>query len=337
MKKLLLLPLLLLACRDRDPEPARLLSMAFYQLPAVIEGEKVSISLSEDLLWTAVPFTYQSSGQGSFRVNGTSIKSGDLLDLTGIQTLDFYEGETRLKTYTLEKTSVYEKYGMGKFLSKGNSLNRSYSYYFDQFGTGIYQYINCGPTVTTMALRWSDSTYREFPEYARNQIRSEGGWWYTNDIFSFLQQRGVTPGYIPIPTSYSVDQYTLRLKEALDQGYLAVLCLDMHYVRQNPNPDQKTNRFYSADAPGWGHFMLVKGYREVDGKVWLELHDPYSIGMTYTDGKLKGENRYYSPEELKKATDIWWPYFIAVPQKGKGLRTTSTFTPPPQKGRGFFR
>jgi hypothetical protein len=337
MKKLLFLALIVIACKDRDVEPARLLSMEFYSIPAVIQDKTITVTLTEDQLWSAVPLTYQNSGKGYFKINNQRVTSGEFIDLAVLETLDFYEGDKLLITYTLDKRSIYQNYGMGKLLQGRHSLNRSYTYYFDQYNTGIHQYINCGPTVTTMAMLWSDSSYKELPEYARSQIRAEGGWWFTSDIFSFLQDRGVTPGYIPLPQSYTDLEYTQRLKEVLDQGLLAILCLDMHYVRQNPNPEQRTNRFYTAAAPGWGHFILVKGYREVDDKVWLEINDPYSLGMQYENGKLKGENRFYSPEELKKATDIWWPYMIAVPQKGKGLRMKSTLIPPAQKGRGDFR
>jgi hypothetical protein len=337
MKKFLLLPLLLFACKDKDPEPARLLSLEFYAIPAVIQQQKVSITLQEDQMWNSVPLTYQSSGQGTFRIKDQLLRSGDLVDLRTVDALDFYDGDRLLSTYTLEKTSVYESYGMGKFLQSQKSLNRSYSYYFDQYNTGIHQYINCGPTVTAMAMHWGDSTYRELPEYVRGQIRPEGGWWYTSDIYAFLRQQGLTPNYVPLPKTYTEKMYTQRLMEVLDAGYLAVLCLDMHYIRKNATLEQKTNRFYDAAAPGWGHFLLVKGYRELDNAVWFEIHDPYSIGMHYADGKLKGENRFYSPAELKKATDIWWEYLITVPQKGRGLRQKSSVHPPPQKGRGFFK
>ncbi|MCD8538865.1 MAG: hypothetical protein LRY55_03190 [Leadbetterella sp.] len=74
--------------------------------------------------------------------------------------------------------------------------------------------------------------------------------------------------------------------------------------------------------------------------MWLEIHDPYSIGNQYTSGQLKGERRYYDPAEIKKATDVWWPYALIVPRKDSSVRArfrTDESRVPAQKGRGFFR
>ncbi|MGZ3767689.1 MAG: hypothetical protein ACXVA2_23700, partial [Mucilaginibacter sp.] len=54
-------------------------------------------------------------------------------------------------------------YGLGSTLTAEKSLNKTYDYYFDHFDGSQYQTVNCGPTVTTMAIKWADSTFLKKP------------------------------------------------------------------------------------------------------------------------------------------------------------------------------
>ena len=213
--------------------------------------------------------------------------------------------------WILTVKSEPEILGMGTQLNSSKSLNRTFDFYWDQKGTGTYSGINCGPTVTTMAAKWADSTYSLVPLDARNTIRSSGGWWYTNDIVNYLRLHNVNPQTIKLT------DIKTNIKNCIDRNYLVILCLDMFYVQINLDDNQQTNKFYETNNQGWGHFILVKGYREVDGEFYLETYDPFSWDKTFFLNKeLKGKNRYYLAKFIKEATDIWWPYAIVVPRKG---------------------
>jgi len=163
-----------------------------------------------------------------------------------------------------------------------------------------------------MIIKWGYPSFTGTPEQARSAILPNGGWWYTGDIVRYLGQHGINTVYAEL-MDISDREYADRLRDIIDKGYLAILCLDMFYVVKDADEDKRTNKFYTTNAKDWGHFVLVKGYKVVDGAVWLEVHDPYSIGQRYaSDNQYKGENRYYEAAELKKATDIWWPYTIAA-------------------------
>lgn len=304
------------------------------------DGLFITLKLGEDALPSALQVDFTATGQATAEIGGIPLTPGSTVDLSAFNEVVLKSADGRTRTYTLRKSSVFEEYGMGKIQEKSGSLNRNYSFYLDQYGTGTWQYINCGPTVVTMALRWSDSTFQRAVTDARATFHPEGGWWYTNDIYDYLRKFGVTPAYSSLAASLSVEEYQAKLARILDNGNLAIVCLDMYYVRENPVPMERTHRFYTAGSKDWGHFLLVKGYKVIDGKMWLEVHDPYSIDKKYTSGQLKGERRYYDPADIKTATDIWWPYAIVVPRKNSGTSArfrTEESRVPAQKGRGFFR
>lgn len=333
---------LVLSCKEKEIVPDTFLSFTVEGEAALINNEELSIALKlgENALWKSLKIDFTTTGNAVPEISGNLVLPGSTVDLSEVSQLTLKSADGSSRTYTLKKSSVFEEFGMGKIQDRYESLNRPYSFYLDQYGTGTHQYINCGPAVVTMALRWSDPAFHLSVTDARNTLRPEGGWWYTTDIYTYLRQFGVTAGYYPLPGSLSVAEYEAKIAEVIDNGYLAILCLDMYYVKENTVSPQRTNRFYAANSQGWGHFILVKGYRIIDGKMWLEIHDPYSIDNKYTDGQLKGDRRYYDPAEIKKATDVWWPYSMIVPRKDGSLNArfkTEESRVPPQKGRGSFR
>lgn len=338
MRKLLLplVSFIIISCDNStsNPEPEISLSQLLIDHQKMdLEADTLRPELGLYTLAHAVSFDFAIIEDGQLKANGTSIKPGDQIDIRGITHIEVFHKDKLVKKYPIKPSSVWKNYGLGTYQTQMKSLNKTYSYYLDQGGSGLYQYINCGPAVSTMSLLWKDSTYANTIEYARNTIRPLGGWWYTYDISMFLEERGLQTRYLSLQDP---SQYENTMISMLDQGIPFILCLDMYYTEQNPSPVERTHRFYNASSPDWGHFILVKGYKIIDDQLWLECHDPYTFGRTYPDSHLMGENRYYSSKELKKATDIWWPYLIALYKNTPSARFDFV-TPPPQKGRGFFK
>ena len=102
------------------------------------------------------------------------------------------------------------------------------------------------------------------------------------------------------------------LTDEIDNGNIVILCLDMYYISNEINNYWHINKFYTTKGDGWGHFILLKGYKIVDGKLLFEFYDPYSYGKKYSDNALKGIDRYYSDSDIDQATEIWWDYAIVV-------------------------
>ena len=182
-----------------------------------------------------------------------------------------------------------------------DTIARSYEWYFDQLIGG-----DCGPTAAVMAAKWVDSSFSRTAQEVRREITpgySTTEWWYTSDIESFFIKYGIDHSIRKGVTSES-------LKAQLDNGNIILLCMDTSFITRNYDSTSHFGRFY--DFAG-GHFLIVKGYMTgSDGKLYFEVYDPNSFGDTYSDGTLKGKDRYYLASELVSSAVNWWDYYFIV-------------------------
>ncbi|PKP28064.1 MAG: hypothetical protein CVU06_00115 [Bacteroidetes bacterium HGW-Bacteroidetes-22] len=215
-------------------------------------------------------------------------------------------------------TNKLERWGLGTTLQKEASNNKDYEWYLDQLNTGTYSDINCGPTSVTMAIKWFNQSSTLTPADARNTYWPNGGWWYTYDITNYLNNNGVYNGIIELDSIG-------MLREQIDRGNIAILCLDVFYIRFTDIPSYHVNKYYMTTNQGCGHFIVIKGYKVVDNKTYYEVYDPNSWGITYADFTLKGKDRYYLDEDLDIATNIWWNYAIIV--SGAPIKGMNTVDP----------
>lgn len=192
-------------------------------------------------------------------------------------------------------------WGLGTNQTEYISNNRSYNWYIDQGYTGEYSNNNCGPSCTTMALKWKNSNFTRTAEDARETYLENGNWWTTYDINNYFDLYNAKHNTINLNEN--------SLKKSLKQGNIAILCIDTTYLPYNANSEQRVGRFY--DYRG-GHFIVVKGYRIVDGKTYFESYDPNNWGVYYKNGQEKGKDRYYLASDLMKAGKANWNYAIIV-------------------------
>jgi hypothetical protein len=251
-------------------------------------------------------------------VNNAAVAGSAVIDLTGQPVLTVSSPDNvRHTSFTIVLQTELQYFGVGGIMQGGASLNKNYDFYYDQFDGSTFQAINCGPTVTTMALKWADSTFNKKPIDARNEILSSGGWWYTNHVQQYLTEHGINNAVD------TLSDVAALVKQAIDNGDALILCLDMFSVPLNNFDYQHTQKFYQTSAAGWGHFLFVKGYKQTSYHFFLEIYDPYSGGSRYNSiagSQLKGRDRYYISEDIKTATNIWWPYAIIVAPAGKSIR-----------------
>lgn len=206
-------------------------------------------------------------------------------------------------------------WGLGRFLKESVHLNRSYSWYIDQYETGEFNFENCGPSSTTMAAKWSNKNFNKSAEDARNAYRPEGGWWHTSDIDKYLSDNNIPHHFVTLGNNSSSTQDILL--EELDAGNIMILCVDMYHVSRSQEEEYRVDKFYNTNSTGWGHFIVVKGYQYVDSSLFFEIYDPYSMASSYLDNSLKGKNRYYRSNDIFSATSNWWNYAICVSEYGK--------------------
>lgn len=276
------------------------------------------VSRDVDMHQLAASFTL-SPGTNA-RMNNVAASSGSVTDFS--QPVDFTlvsaDSKNSLNFKVYLNTDLQYFGVLGHIVSE-NSLNRSYAFYMDQFDGSQYQGINCGPTVSTMAIKWADSTFTKTPADARARIPESGGWWYTSDIQFYLAQNNINSAVD------TLDNVAAVVKKSIDNGNLVIVCLDMFSVPLNEAVYQHVQKFYDTQSAGWGHFLLVKGYKQTDANFYLEIYDPYSNHNKYsviTNGQLKGQDRYYIDYSIKSATSVWWPYAIIVSPKGQTITSS---------------
>ncbi|QEC79592.1 hypothetical protein [Mucilaginibacter ginsenosidivorax] len=256
-----------------------------------------------------------ASGVNAF-IGSNTIKSGDVIDFSKTVTLTIKSTDNKQSVaYTILVVNELFYQGLGFHLDAEKTAEKNYDIYLDQFDSGPFSPINCGPTVITMAMRWSDSTFKLSPKDARQAIKPTGGWWTTADMEYYMRGTGIYNDTYPLTDIEST------ITQIIDNGDVGILCLDMFYVGLNTANEQHTNKFYNTDGKDWGHFLLVKGYKKVDSKFYLEVNDPYSRGDRYITpdamGQYKGKSRFYESSGIKQSADIWWPYILVIAPKGK--------------------
>ncbi|HZZ74924.1 MAG TPA: C39 family peptidase [Puia sp.] len=207
-------------------------------------------------------------------------------------------------------------WGLGHFINGYASDDRSYDWYIDQSTSGNFAGVNCGPASTTMAIKWADSNFTKTALDARMTYEVRGGWWYTSDVDLYLTNNQVAHAVIAL--SDHADSTATIIKQQLMNQHIIILCLDMDLVRSAANISYHTDKFYTT-TPGWGHFIVLKGYKITDGELFFEAYDPYSFGLKNGDNTLKGMNRYYRFEDLAAACLPWWNYAFVIAKKGSTL------------------
>jgi len=267
---------------------------------------------------------------------GATAYIDDIVQISG-QTRNNFESPFKYSVWAKDEITMLEwdvksinntytlSWGLGGFQKASLSNNRDYEWYIDQANTGEHSDNNCGPTVTTIASLWSNADFSNTPEDAREAYRPDGGWWYTDDIDAYLTDNNIPHYYITLSSStYGTQEIII---DELEGGNIVILCLDMYYVTRTTNAEWRVDKFYHTNGKDWGHFIIAKGFKNVDGQIFYEIYDPNSWNQKYSDGTLKGKDRYYRPEDIYKATSIWWNYAIVITEDDMKKADTESLDP----------
>ena len=276
------------------------------------QSKSVEIIIPQDSSKNRLQPVFSVSGQGSMLANNKAIYSRvSIADFSQpVQLSILNSQQQQVDSWTVHVKTELELYGLGSVKTAGKSLTSKSNYYFDQSMSGTFANANCGPTVASMAVKWADADFKKSPKQAREAIRPEGGGWYCADVSDYLLQNGVTSMNVYLG---NVEQ---TVKKYIDKGHLLILALDISLIKQNTNPLQKVGKAYSSPSKATGHFIVVKGYKVVDGQFFLEVYDPNSGGAVYQlNQEPKGKDRYYAASEVRKAAQDWWNYAIVVNPK----------------------
>lgn len=311
-------------CSKKDqPSPKQntnILTYSIQNTPA-----EVSIQPSEHLINIRFPDSIRNAEGliANFTLSpGCKATIKNIEQLSGVSKNDY----SKVFVYTVSApgnssdwrvTSINNDYtaglGLGNFLQQNAANDCPYSWYFDQAYTGPYSSVNCGPTSLTMACKWADPAFAKTPEDARKAYRPDGGYWFPDDITFYLRDNNIPNSTLALPATAEGTMQTL--KRQVDQHQIVILMLDMNSVRLTDDLRYHTDKFYST-TPGFGHCIVIKGYKQVDNEMYFEAYDPNSFTRTYDNGSLMGKDRYYRYEDLFEATKTWWPKAFIIAKKG---------------------
>lgn len=192
-------------------------------------------------------------------------------------------------------TSKFEdldpSWGLGTKVTKSVSNNKDYDWYIDQFSTGRNAIRNCGPSVVAMAADWQDEKLNLkvndiVDKYIPDETVYAGADFLM--VYNWMEDYKLNPTWLKDATVDSM------IKE-LDKGNILLVGLDLQYLKYNPSLIERVGK--PLDAVG-SHYVIIKGYKEVDGKLYFEVYDPASVNIKYNDGELIGKDRYYDTEEF---------------------------------------
>lgn len=192
-------------------------------------------------------------------------------------------------------------WGLGQRLVAYSSVDRPYPWYVDQGTTGIQSGDNCGPSVLAMAVKWYNPQSELSADWARLYYRPLGGWWYTDDIEAGLKR-------FEIPYQRVAIDGAQTLVDIIKADRIAIICNDMGSIPMGSSTG-RANRFYDYDS---GHFLIVKGFAQVDATLYFQVYDSNNWSKQYSDGTPMGLNRYYTADALIASIVSWHPYVYAI-------------------------
>ncbi len=161
-------------------------------------------------------------------------------------------------------------------------VNRDYEWFVDQNQTGTYSYENCGPSVTSMILKWFSPANNVTAETLRSWIRPNGGWWFTDDIESVMNS-------YQVPYERKPFNDISQIIADLNKDRIILVCLDGYYLSDD------------YTSVGSGHFLIIKGYINQNGAIEFETYNPDSR-----------KDHYYPADKIFTACQKWWAYYYAI-------------------------
>lgn len=217
---------------------------------------------------------------------------------------------------TITNNDYTEEWGLGMFLTKArsNESSRTDSWYKSQLNTGEYSDTNCGPACATMAAFWSDSSFSKRVEDARKtsvNIKS----WFPRNVYNYLDMNDIPVENWHMKYAKELNgetEFFQDVEKLINNNKLLIACLNMKYIKQSYSSKKRVGKHYGGEG---GHFLVIKGYRQVDDKLYFEINDPAGWKSRYEDGTLKSQNRYILANEIYQAISNHNRNILIVSQK----------------------
>lgn len=193
---------------------------------------------------------------------------------------------------------------------KVSNDNVGYNFYMSQKDTGAYSDMNCGPTCTYMACKWANESFSASVEDIRNiNVNPTGNpndhGWYPETIIEALRVYNFNCKLISIDKkAQAYDDFEIvKIKDEIISGNLLIICFNCKDIKSDIMNKGVTGQVYGGGNSG--HFVLIKGYLEVDNKLYFEIYDP-ALPLDYNNVILgSNRTRYYDAIQLVASAYQW--------------------------------
>ena len=161
---------------------------------------------------------------------------------------------------------------------------------------------NCGPIAALMLSKYSrqislSNNLKANIQRLRKSIQrnpTSNRWWNNDDIKKYFSQEGIKYSSMDIKNKYTI-------KNQLDKHGIAIINVNMNNLSRGKAIGKPYSTF--PFPGGWGHYLVVVGYKQVGKRLLFEIHDSYIKG---------GNNRLYDADEIQFALKRYNPEILVV-------------------------
>jgi len=175
-----------------------------------------------------------------------------------------------------------------------------------------FDFSNCGPITALMLSKLVKpeseiESMSESIDSARRVVQTNDGdsinyrWWRNGDIKNYLKHEKISHNAVDTRGLTSTKRQD-QIINAIKKGETVVINVNMNHLPLSLGSGVG-KPYFTIPFITWGHFLVIVGYEEINGKMAYEVHDSYS---------KKGKNRMYYADNINKAISRYNNELIVV-------------------------
>lgn len=175
-----------------------------------------------------------------------------------------------------------------------------------------FDFSNCGPITALMLSKLVKpeseiESMSESIDSARRVVQTNDGdsinyrWWRNGDIKNYLKHEKISHNAVDTRGLTNTKRQD-KIINAVKKGETVVINVNMNHLPLSLGSGVG-KPYFTVPFITWGHFLVIVGYEEINGKMAYEVHDSYS---------KKGKNRMYYADNINKAISRYNNELIVV-------------------------
>jgi hypothetical protein len=162
---------------------------------------------------------------------------------------------------------------------------------------------NCGPISALMLAKYINHDFSEgdlntaIIKARKITMKDKSAnvdyrWWNMRDIKKYLHYMSVKYDEVLMHNDQPIEKRRNEIVSRLDQGSVVLINVNMNDLPQD-----------SEVGKAWGHFLIIVGYKEINGRMAFEIHDSYT---------QSGKNRLFFADNIVNSIHSYNPEVIFV-------------------------